>query len=132
MFYITTHSTHFIYGHMVKTIQIAREETRCCHMVYSFWLAARVLLYASSHRQANTCHSLCYTSSGALAGTRNSSMGPPWRTNPMTHRTTELPLPPLTAECNMTDKLVNSLTIADFSTTLAVYCWLVLTAERSM
>ena len=36
MFYITTHSTHFIYGHMVKTIQIAREETRCCHMVYSF------------------------------------------------------------------------------------------------
>ena len=44
---------------------------------YSFLLAARVLLYASSHRQDNTYHSLCYTSRGALAGTRNSSMGPP-------------------------------------------------------
>ena len=39
--------------------------------------AARVLLYASSHRQDYTYHGLCYTSRGALAGTRNSSMGPP-------------------------------------------------------
>ena len=45
------------------------------HMGYSFRLAARVLLYAPSHRQDNTYHSICYTSSGALAGTRNSSMG---------------------------------------------------------
>ena len=45
-------------------------------MSYSFRLAARVLLYASSHRQDNTYHSLWYTSE-ALAGTRNSSMGPP-------------------------------------------------------
>ena len=30
-----------------------------------------------SHRKDNTYHSLCYTSRGALAGTRNSSMGPP-------------------------------------------------------
>ena len=29
-----------------------------------------------SHRQDNTYHGLCYTSRGALAGTRNSSMGP--------------------------------------------------------
>ena len=28
-------------------------------------------------RQDNTYHGLCYTSRGALAGTRNSSMGPP-------------------------------------------------------
>ena len=28
-------------------------------MDYSFWLAARVILYASSHRQDNTYHSLC-------------------------------------------------------------------------
>ena len=34
-------------------------------------------LYASSHRQDSTYHGLCYTSRGALAGTRNSSMGPP-------------------------------------------------------
>ena len=47
-----------------------REETRCRHMGYSFRLAARVLLCASSHRQDNTYHGLCYTSRGALAGTR--------------------------------------------------------------
>ena len=36
-------------------------------MGYSFWLAARVLLYAPSHRQDSTYHGLCYTSRGALA-----------------------------------------------------------------
>ena len=81
MFYLTTHSTHFIYGYMasdiwLRTILIVRKETRCCHIGYSFRLAARVLLYAPSHRQDNTYHGLCYTSHGALAGTRNSSMGP--------------------------------------------------------
>ena len=30
---------------------------------YSFWLAARVLLYASSHKQDSTYHGLCYTKS---------------------------------------------------------------------
>ena len=54
-----------------------RKETRCRHIGYSFRLTARVLLYAPSHRQDNTYHGLCYTSRGALAGTRNSSMGPP-------------------------------------------------------
>ena len=42
-------------------------------------IAARVLLYASYNRQDNTYHGLCYTSRGALAGTRNSSMGEKWR-----------------------------------------------------
>ena len=82
MFYLTTHSTHFIYGYMasdiwLRTILIVRKETWCCHIGYSYQLTARVLLYAPSHRQDNTYHSLCYTSRGALAGTRNSSMGPP-------------------------------------------------------
>ena len=82
MFYLMTHSTHFIYGYMasdiwLRTILIVREETRCRHMGYSYRLTERVLLYAPSHRQDNTYHSLCYTSHGALAGTRNSSMGPP-------------------------------------------------------
>ena len=142
MFYLTTHSTHFIYGYMasdiwLRTILIVRKEGErernvlfntalntfylrlygVKHMVkdhsdsekgerernvlfdnalntfylrlygvrymvkdhigYSYRLTASVLLYASSHRQDNTYHSLCYTSRGALAGTRNSSMGPP-------------------------------------------------------
>ena len=62
---------------MVRTTQIAIEENRWRHIGYSFRLAARVLLYASSHRQDNTYHGLCYTCRGALPGTRNSSMGPP-------------------------------------------------------
>ena len=47
------------------------------HMVkdYSDSKRARILLYAPSHRQDNTSHGFCYTSRGALAGLRNSSMG---------------------------------------------------------
>ena len=56
-------------------------------MGYSFRLSANVILYALSHGQDNTYHGLCYTSRGALAGTRNSSMGSPWRIEPTTHRT---------------------------------------------
>ena len=58
-----------------RTIQIAREETRCHHIGYSVRIAAMVLLYAPSHRQDSTYHGLCYISRGALDGTRNSSMG---------------------------------------------------------
>ena len=93
MFYLTTHSTHFIYGYMasdiwLRTILIVREETRCRHIGYYFRLAARVLLYAPSHRQDSTYHGLCYTSRGALAGTRNNSMVPPHESiDPTTHRT---------------------------------------------
>ena len=77
-----THSTHFIYSYMasdiwLRTILIVWKETRCHHIGYSFQLAARVLLYAPSHRQNSTYHGLCYTNRGALAGTRNSSLGPP-------------------------------------------------------
>ena len=61
----------------LRTILIVRKETRKRHIGYSYRLTARVLLYAPSHRQDNTYHGLCYTSRGALAGTRNSSMGPP-------------------------------------------------------
>ena len=92
MFYLTTHSTHFIYGYMasdiwLRTILIVRKETRCCHIGYSYRLTARVLLYAPSHRQDNTYHGLCYTSRGALTGTRNSSMYPP----PMKDRSDDPP-----------------------------------------
>ena len=57
MFYLTTHSTHIIYGYMasdiwLRTILIVKKETRCRHIGYSYRLTARVLLYAPSHRQA--------------------------------------------------------------------------------
>ena len=82
IFYLMTHSTHFMYGYMasdiwLRTILIVRKKTCCRHIGYSFRFTARVLLYATSNRQDSTYHSLCYTSRGALAGMRNSSMGPP-------------------------------------------------------
>ena len=40
------------------------------------------------HSQDSTYHGLGYTSRGALAGTRNSSMGSPRSIDPTTHRTT--------------------------------------------
>ena len=54
-----------------------------------------------SHRQDSTYHSLCYTSCGALAEKRNSSMSPPQGIDPTTHctmngcSTTELHLTPM-------------------------------------
>ena len=53
MFYLTTHSTHFIYGYLasdiwLRTSLIVRKETRCHHIGYSFRLTARVLLHAPS------------------------------------------------------------------------------------
>ena len=63
------------------------EESCCRHMGYSFWLTARVLLYAPSHRQDNTYHGLCYSSCGVLAGTRNNSMVPVWLIDLTTYHT---------------------------------------------
>ena len=81
-------------GHMVKDHSV-REKTRCRHMGYSFRLTARVLLYAPPHRQDSTYHGLWYTSRGALAGTRNSSMGPPHEGS--------IRRPPLVERCCQTD-----------------------------
>ena len=82
-------------------------------MGYSFWLTARVLLYAPSHRQDNTYHGLCYTSRGTLAGTRNSSMGPPHEGSiqrpiaPWVNAlTTELHLAPLTVTISRKEKQI--------------------------
>ena len=63
-----------LYGvrHMVKD----HSDTEKGNPLSPHRLTARVLLYAPPHIQDNT-YGLCYTSRGALAGTRNSSMGPP-------------------------------------------------------
>ena len=74
MFYLTTHSTHFIYGYIALDSDSERGNLLLPHGLL-FRLAARVLLYAPSQGQDSTYHGLCYTSRGALAGTRNSSMG---------------------------------------------------------
>ena len=59
MFYLMTHSTHFIYGYIasdiwLRTILIVRKETRCRHIGYSYRLTARVLLHAPTDRITHT------------------------------------------------------------------------------
>ena len=116
MFYLTTHSTHFIYGYMasdiwLRTILIVRKETRCRHIGYCYRLAARVILYAPSHRQDNTYHGLCYTSRGALAGTRNGSMGPPHEGSirrPIAPWANALPLSYVPLRCWIKSKVIST------------------------
>ena len=91
MFYLTTHSTHFIYSYMasdiwLRTILIVRKETRCRHIGYSYRLTARVLLYAPSHRQDSTYHGLCYNSRGTLER-EIAQWVHPTMIDPTTHRT---------------------------------------------
>ena len=74
MFYLTTHSTHFIYGYMSSYIIVNdySDSERGNPRGKSFRLLARDILYATPHIQDSTYHGLCYTSRGTLAGTRNS------------------------------------------------------------
>ena len=53
----------YVVKHMVKDHSDCERGNLPPHTGYSFPLAARVLLYASSQRQDNTYHSLCYTMS---------------------------------------------------------------------
>ena len=68
MFYLTTHSTHFIYGYMASdiwlmTILIVRKETRCRHIGYSFRLTARVFyMHHPTDRKAHTTQPLLHQS----------------------------------------------------------------------
>ena len=72
MFYLTTHSTHFIYGYMasdiwLRTTQIVREETRCCHIGYSFCTTQPLLhqLWSTSWIRLRTKH-IYYTCNDVL------------------------------------------------------------------
>ena len=82
MFDLTMHSTHFIlrlYGvtHMVKDHSDCERGNPLLPHRLLFPISSKGSLYASSHRQDTTYHSLCNTCHGALAGMRNGSMGSP-------------------------------------------------------
>ena len=64
-------------GHMVKDHSDSEKKPAAATWATLSEITARIVLYATSHRQDNTYHGLCYTSRGAVAGTRNSSMSPP-------------------------------------------------------
>ena len=89
MFYLTSHSTHFIlrlYGvkHMVKE----RGNPQLPYgLLFPISSMGSFICTIPHSRQGNTYHDLCYTSHGALAGTWNSSLGPPWRIDLTINRT---------------------------------------------
>ena len=53
-------------GQVIKDHSDSHRETHCHQIGYTFRLDARVLLYATSHKQDSTYHGICYTSRGAL------------------------------------------------------------------
>ena len=80
IFYLTTHSTHFIlrlYGvrHMVKDHSDSERGNPLPPHRLLFPIGSKGSFIFIIHRQDNTYHGLCYTSRGALAGTRNSLLG---------------------------------------------------------
>ena len=92
MFYLMTHSTYFIYRYMTSDMvknHLYSEKGNPLLPLHGllFSISSKGLLYAPFHRQDNTYHSLCYTSRGALAGTRNSSVDLPWGIDPRTYCT---------------------------------------------
>ena len=52
-----------------------------------FPINSKESFFMRHHTEDCTYNALCYTSSGALAGTRNSSMGPLWEIDPTTYIT---------------------------------------------
>ena len=72
-FYLRLHGVR----HMVKDHSDSEKGNPLPPHRLLFPIDSKDFLYAPCHRQDSTYHGLCYTSRGALAGTRNSSMGPP-------------------------------------------------------
>ena len=83
MFYSTTHSTHFIYSYMASDIWFKDHSDSekgnplpPHRLVLSINSKGSFICTISTDMITHTA-CLCYTSRGALAGMRNSSMGPP-------------------------------------------------------
>ena len=73
MFYLTTHSTHFIYGYMASDIVKDNSDSKRGKP-----LQPHGLLFPISSKGSFICTiPQTYTRRGAMAGTRNRSMGPP-------------------------------------------------------
>ena len=64
-------------GHMVKDHSDSERGNPLSPHRLLFPIINKGSFTLPSHRQDDTYHDLCYTSRGALAGTRNSLMGPP-------------------------------------------------------
>ena len=68
-FYLTSHSTHFIYGYMVKDHSDSEKGNPLPPHRLLFPVNSKGSFICNiPHRQDSTYHGICYTSRGALAG----------------------------------------------------------------
>ena len=70
-------STFYGVGHMVKDHSDSERGNPLPLHGLLFPIKSKGSFICTIHRENSTYHGLCYTSRGALAGMRNSSMGPP-------------------------------------------------------
>ena len=82
MFYLTMHSTHFVYRYGIKHTLKDYSESERKPAANTLWLL--FLISSKNYFIYIIPHCLCYTSCGALAGKTNSSIGSPWGIDPMT------------------------------------------------
>ena len=75
MFSLTTYSTHFIYGYMASDHSDSEKGNPLPPHRLFFRIKSKGYFICIIPQTGY--HGLCYTSRGALAGTRNSSMGSP-------------------------------------------------------
>ena len=85
IYYLMTHSTHFIYGCMTSDMDLDYSDNKRGNLLpplygLLFQISKKGLLYTPPH-----CHKV-YTCCVALAGTRNSSMGSPRGIDPARER----------------------------------------------
>ena len=94
MFYLTTHSTHFIYGYMasdiwLRTIMIVRKETRCHHIGYSFqlgtgnWETVFTCLYPFTVQTRPLAGTASGMASDSVRSRGKELLGPIWNLRPM-------------------------------------------------
>ena len=87
-FYLTMHSTHFIYGYMASDMVKDHPDSERGNPLAPHGILFPISSKGSfiwSHRQDNTYHDLWYTNCGALAKTRNSSVGKEWESWRLMH-----------------------------------------------
>ena len=83
VFYLATHSTHFIYGYMASDILKNQSDSKTGNLLSPL----NILFTGFFIGQGSIYHGLYYTSCGILAGMKSNSMGPPLRIDLMTHYT---------------------------------------------
>ena len=87
IFYLATHFTHFIFGYIMAYGKgpLGERKPPTATTWATLFEQQQRFFYMHHLRQDKPYHSPCYISCGALAGKRDSSVGPISGIDPMTH-----------------------------------------------